>query len=57
MRVLEGDKAVTRGRRMAIIASVLIVVGLVGGLYIPYKLGSTYGPQIRLTTPEVSSRK
>jgi len=42
-KVLEGDKAVTRGRLIIAISLVLIVLGLFGGLYFPYKLGKVFG--------------
>ena len=45
-KVLEGDKAVTRGRLIIAISLVLIVLGLFGGLYFPYKLGKVFGEQI-----------
>ena len=46
-KLLEGDKAVTRGQLMMAIALVLISLGLAGGLYLPYKLGKVFGEQIR----------
>ncbi len=55
MKLIEGDNAVTRGRRMAIVGFVLIVAGLVGGLYVPYKMGNLYGESLRSATPAASS--
>jgi hypothetical protein len=57
MKLLVGDKAVMRGRILASIGVVLIIVGLVGGLYVPYKLQSLYGAQLRPATPIVSHHK
>lgn len=54
-KVLEGDKAVTRGRLVITVALVLIVLGLFGGLYFPYKLGKVFGEQIRQTAPQAAS--
>jgi hypothetical protein len=56
-KLIEGDKAVAWGRRRALIGFTLIVVGLVGGLYAPYKLGSTYAEPLRHYTPEASTRR
>lgn len=52
-KVLEGDKAVTRGRLMMGMALVLIALGLVGGLYLPYKLGKAFGRHVRQLVPDV----
>lgn len=57
MKLIEGDKAVTRGRRMAVTGLVLIVIGLVGGLYVPYTLGSLYGEPLRSATRDVSNHR
>jgi hypothetical protein len=57
MKLTEGDRAVTRGRRMAAVGFVLIVIGLVGGLYLPYKLGSLYGEPLRSATHDVSNHR
>jgi hypothetical protein len=57
MKLIEGDKAVKRGRRMATIGFVLILIALIGGLYVPYKIGSLYGESLRSATPAPSSRK
>jgi hypothetical protein len=57
MRLIEGDKAVGRGRRMAAIGFVLMMAGLVGGLYLPYKLGKVFGEQLRPAPPAASSRR
>jgi hypothetical protein len=56
-KLIEGDKAVAWGRRRALIGFTLIVVSLVGGLYAPYKLGSTYAEPLRHYTPEASTRR
>lgn len=50
-KVLEGDKAVTRGRLIIGISLMLIVLGLYGGLYFPYKLGKVFGEQISPAVP------
>jgi hypothetical protein len=42
---------------MAILGFVLLVIGLVGGLYAPYKLGSLYGEPLQSATPHDSSQK
>ena len=57
MKLIQGDKAAARGRRMAVIGFVLLVIGLIGGLYAPYKLGSLYGEPLRSATPHVSNHK
>jgi len=46
-RVLEGRDAVTRGRLIAGIAVALFAVALVGGLYVPYKLGKVFGERAK----------
>lgn len=51
-KVLEGDKAMTRGRLMMLIALLLIALGLAGGLYLPYKLGKVFGEQIHPASPQ-----
>jgi UDP-N-acetylmuramyl pentapeptide phosphotransferase/UDP-N-acetylglucosamine-1-phosphate transferase len=51
-KVLEGDKAVTRGWLMMAIALVLIALGLAGGLCLPYKIGKAFGEQIRQPAPQ-----
>jgi len=43
MKVLNGDEAVARGRAVRRVAFVLAMVALIGGLYIPYKLGRILG--------------
>jgi hypothetical protein len=57
MKLIEGDKAVKRGRRMTAIGLVLIVIGLIGGLYVPYRLGQVFGEQLRPAPPAASSRR
>ncbi len=44
-RILEGDLAVTRGRTILVLAVILLGLGLVGGLYFPYRLGKLFGPK------------
>lgn len=50
-KILEGDKAITRGKLIIAISLLLIVLGLYGGLYFPYKLGKVFGEHISSTTP------
>jgi hypothetical protein len=57
MKLIEDHEAVQRGRRMATIGFVLIVIGLIGGLYVPYKIGTLYGEPLRPTTPAASRHK
>ena len=54
-KVLECDKAVTRGRLILAVSLLLIVLGLYGGIYFPYKLGKVFGEQIRQTAPQATS--
>ena len=54
-KVLEGDKAVKRGRLIIAISLLLIVLGIYGGLYFPYKLGKVFSAQIRESAPQVAS--
>jgi hypothetical protein len=42
---------------MAPAGFVLIVIGLVGGLYVPYRLGNLYGAPLRSATPHDSSHR
>ncbi len=51
-KVLEGDKAVTRGRLTIALALALVALGLTGRLYLPYKLGKVFGEQIREPAPQ-----
>ena len=51
-KVLEGDKAVTRGRLMMVLALLLVMLGLAGGLYLPYKIGKAFGEQIQKPAPQ-----
>lgn len=46
-KALEGDKAVTRGRLIMLMALLLTALGLLGGLYLPYKIGKAFSEQIR----------
>lgn len=50
-KVLKGDKAVTRGKLIIAISLVLIILGLCGGLYFPYKFGKVLGEQIHQSAP------
>ena len=54
-KVLESDKAVTRGRLIIAISLVLIVLSLYGGLYFPYKLGKVFDKQITQTAPQAAN--
>jgi hypothetical protein len=56
-KVLKGDKAVTRGRLIIVMAFVLIVLGLFGGLYFPYKFGKVFGEQISPAAPQAANSK
>ena len=47
-KVIEGDKAVTRGRLIIIVALILAILGLFGGLYFPYKLEKVPGRQTQV---------
>jgi flagellar basal body-associated protein FliL len=51
-KVLEGDKAVTRGRLIMAIALVLIALCLAGGLYLPYKFGKAFGDRTHPASPQ-----
>jgi len=42
-RVIEGEKALIRGRLIIAIAGCLIAVCLIGGLYLPHKLSNAFG--------------
>jgi len=53
-RLLEGDDAVKRGRLIMGIAVVLLVVALVGGLYMPYKLGKVFGEKARRASTDTT---
>jgi len=54
-KVLECDKAVTCGRLILAVSLLLIVLGLYGVIYFPYKLGKVFGEQIRQTAPQATS--
>lgn len=51
-KIIEGEKAVTRGKIIIAISLVLIAVGLYGGFYFPYKLGKVFGEQVNQQTPQ-----
>lgn len=53
-KVLEGDKAVTRGKLIIAVSLVLVVLGFFGGLYFPYKLGKVFGEQINQQNPQAA---
>jgi len=53
-KLLEGDKAVTRGRLIMLMALLLVVLGLLGGLYLPYKIGKAFSDQIRQAPPQTN---
>ncbi len=42
-KVIEGDAAVTRGRLAMVLAVILLAFSLLGGLYLPYRLGKLFG--------------
>ncbi len=46
-RLIEGDRAVTRGRIVMALAIVLLALGLVGGLYFPYRLEQVFGVRVQ----------
>jgi len=51
-KVLEGDKAVRRGRLMMVMALLFAAMALVGGLYLPYKIGKVFGEQLHPAAPQ-----
>jgi len=55
-KVLEGDKAVARGKLIIFISLLLIMLGLYGGLYFPYKLGKVFGEQISPAATQAASK-
>lgn len=56
-KILDGDKAVTRGKIIITISLVLIIVGLYGGLYFPYKLKKMFGEQINQRTTQAADAR
>jgi hypothetical protein len=46
-RVIEGDAAETRGRIIVMLAGVLLLVGLVGGLYLPCHFEQLLGEKLQ----------
>jgi hypothetical protein len=46
-KVIEGDAAATRGRIMTVLATVLLVLALLGGLYLPYRLEQLLGDKVQ----------
>lgn len=55
-KLLEGSKAVTRGKLIIAVSLVLIALGLYGGLYLPYKLGKIINEKINQSAPGATSR-
>ena len=55
-RVLEGNKAVIRGKIIVAIFLILIIVGLYGGLYFPYKLEKIFSEKINQSAPKATSQ-
>lgn len=55
-KVLEGVKAVTRGKIIIAVSLILIVAGLYGGLYFPYKLGKIFSEKINQSDPKATSQ-
>lgn len=53
-RILDGHDAVKRGRMITGIALLLLVIGLAGGLYMPYKLGKVFGERNRQTQSDAT---
>lgn len=53
-KVLEGDKAVTRGRLIMVMAVLLVALDLAGGLYLPYKIGKAFSDPIHRAPPQTS---
>lgn len=51
-KVIEGAKAVARGRALMAIAFLLIILGLLGGLWLPWRLGQVFGERLREAPPE-----
>jgi len=50
-RIIEGDRAVARGRTIIALAVILLVLGLVGGLCFPYRLGKVFGARLQGNPP------
>lgn len=44
---IEGDAAETRGRIIVMLAGVLLLLALVGGLYFPYRFGQLFGEKVQ----------
>jgi hypothetical protein len=47
MRLIEGERAVRRGRILMTLALVLLALGLLGGLYFPYRLEKAFGAKLQ----------
>jgi hypothetical protein len=55
-RVIEGDPAVTRGRIVMALAVILLAVGLLGGLWLPYRLERAFAGRLK-EAPAESGRR
>lgn len=44
---IQGDAAETRGRIIVMLAGVLLLLALVGGLYFPYRFGQLFGEKVQ----------
>jgi len=53
-KVLEGGKAVVRGRLIMVMALLLVALGLLGGLYLPYKIGKAFSEKIQQASPQTN---
>ncbi len=51
-RVIEGDPAVTRGRIVMVLAVILLAVGLLGGLWFPYRLERAFAGRLKKAPAE-----
>jgi len=50
-KLIEGDRAVTRGRIVMALAVVLFALGLFCGLYFPYRLEQLFGARLQKNPP------
>ena len=55
-KIVEGEKALMRGRLIIAAAVSLIAIGLIGGLYLPYKLKNAFGLPTRSVDELVCAR-
>ncbi len=51
-RVIEGDRAVMRGRIVMALAVILLAVGLLGGLWLPYRLERAFADRLKKAPAE-----